>query len=191
MDRPGICIRKGSSSCGKIHRSHRRHTAHGIAHCFVPGMYIEVGGGCHIRMAQQSGHGRHINAVFNGAGGKCMAHSMEFHMFQMQFRLNSGKIMTQIVRVHHTPATIENNEIVVKEKAIYWGIPSEQEMITFDVYSDVNKKNKIDSKEYTEDNIANEIVTVEDYLDEASTITTKFAYDQDTNSYYFKSSVIE
>lgn len=88
-------------------------------------------------------------------------------------------------------ATIENNEIVVKEKAIYWGIPSEQEMITFDVYSDVNKKNKIDSKEYTEDNIANEIVTVEDYLDEASTITTKFAYDQDTNSYYFKSSVIE
>ena len=88
-------------------------------------------------------------------------------------------------------ATIENNEIVVKEKAIYWGIPSEQEMITFDVYSDVNKKNKIDSKEYTEDNIANEIVTVEDYLDKASTITTKFAYDQDTNSYYFKSSVIE
>ena len=88
-------------------------------------------------------------------------------------------------------ATIENNEIVVKEKAIYWGITSEQETITFDVYSDVKKKNKIDSKEYTEDNIANEIVTVEDYLDEASTITTKFAYDQDTNSYYFKSSVIE
>ena len=41
-----------------------------------------------------------------------MAHSMEFHMFQMQFRLNSGKIMTQIVRVHHTSTAIENNEVL-------------------------------------------------------------------------------
>ena len=89
-------------------------------------------------------------------------------------------------------ATLYNNEIVVKEKVIYLEYPqSNSEPIIYNVYSDSNKTNKIDTKEYTNDNINSGVITVEDYLDKASTITTTFAYDKVNDRYYFKSSVIE
>ena len=91
-------------------------------------------------------------------------------------------------------ATMENNEIVVKEKAIYIEYPNLYESSSsyiYNIYSDVNKTNKMDSKSYTLDDVTKGLITVEDYLDKASTITTTFAYDKDTNSYYFKSSTIE
>ena len=108
---------------------------------------------------------------------------------------HSGGASPKITETKIVSATIDNNEIIVKEKAIYYDVkaaPLSEYPQIYNIYSDVNKTNKIDSKEYSNPSeVSSGVITVDNYLDKASTITYKFAYDKDTNSYYFKSSVIE
>ena len=67
--------------------------------------------------------------------------------------------------------TMSPSQWCKRVKAIYYDTsdtPLGQEPITYNVYSDVNSKNKIDSKEYMNDNITAGVITVEDYKKEKS-----------------------
>lgn len=55
---------------GGSHLPYRRHPAHGVAHGFVAGVDVEMGGGRDVGVAQRAGNGRHVHAVLDGAGRK-------------------------------------------------------------------------------------------------------------------------
>ena len=82
-------------------------------------MDVVVGGGGHVRMAQQPGDGGHIHAVLNGPGGEGVAHGVVFHMGQPQSGQHIPKVMAQIVRVHG-PALF-----VIEDKVLFGRSPSE------------------------------------------------------------------
>ena len=63
--------------------------------------------------------------------------------------------------------------------------------VKYTIYSDPEKKNILDIKEYTLEEAVNITISVDDYLDKAATITHKIKLDKNTNNYYFVSSVIE
>ena len=133
-------------------------------------------------------------SIDNFSGMSVVAYDNSKYKIKWIDTSRSGIIKPKITERKIVSATMENNEIIVKEKAIYIEYPNlygEVSSVIYAIYSDVNKTNKIDSKEYTIDNFTDGVITVEDYLDKSSTITTKFAYDKDTNSYYFKSSTIK
>lgn len=134
---------------------------------------------------------------FDNKGGGMVIVSYSNDQYKVRFSGIGGGVVGPHPRMAErkiVSAVLENNQITVKEKVIYYDTESKgfgTNPITYNIYSDVEKKNKIDTKEYTEDNINDGVITIEDYLDKASTITYKFAYDKDTDRYYFKSSVIE
>ena len=86
-------------------------------------------------------------------------------------------------------ATLENNTITVKEKAIY--VEKGDDIYRYSIYGGPNKSNYIDTKVFNESNINNETISVNSYLDKASTITHVYKLNSKTGKYYFEKSVIE
>ena len=64
-------------------------------------------------MAQQARYRCDVDAVFDSACRKRVSHGVKFDMFQMQLPQNPRKVMAEVVRVHHTAATIKNDKIFV------------------------------------------------------------------------------
>ena len=86
--------------------------------------------------------------------------------------------------------TDDESMIVVKEKAIYYNVKEKDGKLIYTLYSDVDKKKKIDRKEYDAGSASGEVITIVNYLDDASTITHKFKYDKKTKTYLFVESKI-
>lgn len=86
-------------------------------------------------------------------------------------------------------ATLENNTITVKEKAIY--VEKGDDIYRYSIYGGPNKSNYIDTKVFNESNINNKTISVNSYLDKASTITHVYKLNSKTGKYYFEKSVIE
>ena len=83
----------------------------------------------------------------------------------------------------------EESEIFAKEKVIY--VERDQnDFYTFHVYSDPNHKKLIETKCYTQDELATETIDIEDYIDSAGTIFYNFIKKPD-GTYYFYSSDIQ
>lgn len=83
------------------------------------------------------------------------------------------------------------NEVIYVEKVIYVDKIYTDIGVKYTIYSDPEKKNILDIKEYTLEEAVNITISVDDYLDKAATITHKIKLDKNTNNYYFVSSVIE
>lgn len=86
-------------------------------------------------------------------------------------------------------ATLENNTITVKEKAIY--VEKGDDIYRYSIYGGPNKSNYIDTKVFNESNINNKTISVNSYLDKSSTITHVYKLNSKTGKYYFEKSVIE
>jgi hypothetical protein len=87
------------------------------------------------------------------------------------------------------------NTITIIEKAIYYeeklqGYASYEDYERYYIYSDPDKQIQIDIGLYDFDNEKVDF-SIDQYLDEASTITTTFKKDKSTGNYYFESSTIE
>ena len=86
----------------------------------------------------------------------------------------------------------KDDEIVVKEKAIYYdsAYNDSAKVTYYHVYNDKNKLNIIESNiEFREGD--EKTITVDSYIDKASTITHTFKLNKDTGKYYFAGSKIE
>ena len=83
-----------------------------------------------------------------------------------------------------------DNEIKVEEKAIYTDkcIPDDDNMC-YSIYADPEKTNYIGQLSVPYEELKNYTISVEDYLEQASTITSIFRQSND-GSYYFASSII-
>ena len=79
--------------------------------------------------------------------------------------------------------TDDESMIVVKEKAIYYTEKEKDGKVIYTLYSDVNKKKKIDTKEYDAGSASGEVISAVNYVDKASTITHKFKLDKKTKTY--------
>jgi len=91
-----------------------------------------------------------------------------------------------------TSAKIKDNTITLVEKAIYYDVDYASNT-TYKIYSDLAKKNLIDTKTYDESNAdtSKQTISVEDYGDKVSTITSTYKLDNTTNTYYFAGSTIK
>lgn len=87
-------------------------------------------------------------------------------------------------------ASRKNDEITVTSKAIYINTQNNANSIQYDIYSDSNKANLIESLTYSYEEVSSKSISVESYLEKASTITYQFKLDQNTNKYYFAGSRI-
>lgn len=90
-------------------------------------------------------------------------------------------------------AIIEKDTITIKENVIYYqniSDPFDDKQI-IEIYKDYKMQEKIDTKVYDSDTIRNNTISVNDYLDESSTIVTIFKKDDKTSKYYFEKSIIE
>lgn len=90
-------------------------------------------------------------------------------------------------------AELVGDEIIVEEKAIYVmdNYTGVEDKITYTVYSDPDLTDIIGTNSYTIAEVANQTISVDDYLDKSSIITYKFKLNPKTNEYYFVSSIIE
>ena len=95
----------------EFHCSYGYNATHSGSHRFIPRMNIEVSGSCHIGVAQQARYRCDVDAVFDSACRKRVSHGVKFDMFQVQLPQNPRKVMAEVVRVHHTAATIKNDKI--------------------------------------------------------------------------------
>ncbi len=94
---------------------------------------------------------------------------------------------TKIVSVQE-----KNDIIILKEKAIYISpLGGTDTEAYYQVYYDPLKTRYLDAMNFNLDTISNEKISVEKYLDKATTITYTFKKNNDTNKYYFVSSTIE
>ena len=90
-------------------------------------------------------------------------------------------------------AVIKDEIITIKEHVIYYkniSDPYDNNQI-IDIYSDRNMQEKIDRKVYNSENIDEYTISVDDYLDKATTIITTFKKDKKTNTFYFEKSYME
>lgn len=98
----------------------------------------------------------------------------------------SATIMNQEI----VAASRKNEEITVISKAIYINTQNDANSIKYDIYSDKDQTNLIESFTYSYEEVSSKSISVENYLEKASTITYQFKLDQNTNKYYFVSSRI-
>lgn len=111
LELPKMSIRLRAVS--EFHCSYGYNATHSGSHRFIPRMNIEVSGSCHIGVAQQARYRCDVDAVFDSACRKRVSHGVKFDMFQVQLPQNPRKVMAEVVRVHHTAATIKNDKIFV------------------------------------------------------------------------------
>lgn len=87
-----------------------------------------------------------------------------------------------------TSAILKGEEITVVEKAIYYSNSTSGSKITYNIFGDAAMTQTIDTKTFDANTIANETISIDSYLDKATTITYKFKLNKNTNTYYFASS---
>ena len=85
----------------------------------------------------------------------------------------------------------EDGSIKVVEKAIYYTSTTFNDDMYFNIYSDPSNNYNIDGKHFKVSNVTNEKIDVNDYINNASTITHIFKLNKETGNYYFASSVIK
>ena len=107
-------------SVSEFYCSYRNDSTHGGSHRFIPRMNIEMGSSRHIGVAQQARYRCDVDAVFDSACRKRVSHGVKFDMFQVKLAKNPRKIMAEVVRVHHTAATIKNDKIFVAGFTAEW-----------------------------------------------------------------------
>ncbi len=100
---------------------------------------------------------------------------------------DAQKITRKIVK-----ANIKGDTITVEEKIIYvdGGGISTPDPIVIKIYGDPDRSRLLDTKEYTKDTIASQVITVDDYIDQATTITHIYKLDKETGKFYFASSTL-
>ena len=111
LELPKMSIRLRAVS--EFHCSYGYNATHSGSHRFIPRMNIEMGSSRHIGVAQQARYRCDVDAVFDSACRKRVSHGVKFDMFQVKLAKNPRKIMAEVVRVHHTAATIKNDKIFV------------------------------------------------------------------------------
>ena len=89
-------------------------------------------------------------------------------------------------------AVLKGDTITVTEKVIYYNEDADNGKMVVDIYSDRDKKNKLDTKTYTykDGDEKKYKIKVSDY-DNCGHIIYKFKYDKKLDSYYFYSAVEE
>ena len=97
----------------------------------------------------------------------------------------------KIIYTKIASAMEKDDVIVVKEKAIYISTGGYDNTTTYNIYSDPGHTQYIDSKSFKDYELEKSVISVESYMDKASTITYTFKKNEDTNKYYFVSSIIE
>lgn len=135
------------------------------------------------------------NVNFNGSGMQIENYDSNTDTFKVRFGGVGGtsgpsaKLETRKI----VSAKLTQDTITVEEKAIYTDITADNAYanINYKIYSNPSKINKIDEKTFNVDNIANESILVDSYLDKATTITHIFKLDEETNNWYFSSSNIK
>lgn len=92
-----------------------------------------------------------------------------------------------------TSAVLKGDTITVEEKAIYYknDVDLTSNKSVYNIYSDSAMSNTIDTKNYDLDKVDKETISVESYMDKASTITSTYKLDKDSNKYYFVSSSVK
>ena len=85
----------------------------------------------------------------------------------------------------------KKDTIIVEEKAIYYDVyTSNANEIGYTIYSDNTKNDYLDSITSTEEEVSNITISVDSYMDKASTITHVYKLNPKNNKYYFVQSTI-
>ncbi|MBO5414438.1 MAG: hypothetical protein J6A17_02295 [Bacilli bacterium] len=84
----------------------------------------------------------------------------------------------------------KDDTIIVKEKAIYYQMNGYDNNIVYNIYGDNTKDDYLGDVKTTEEEVSNVIISVDSYIDKASTITHTYKLNPKTNKYYFVSSTI-
>ena len=84
----------------------------------------------------------------------------------------------------------KDDTIIVLEKAKYYEINSSDDSTVYNIYGDNTKKDYLGEVKTTKNQVSNVTISVDSYLDKASTITYTYKLNPETNKYYFVSSVI-
>ena len=130
----------------------------------------------------------------NGSGMSIVSYDSSTKTYKVRFGgigWTSGP-QAEVTPRKITKAVLKEDTITVTEKAIYYeDVNVNDSKIIYNIYSDPSKKILIESKEYTIDEVSNQKISVDSYLDKASTITSTYKLNKDTNKYYFVNSVIK
>lgn len=87
-------------------------------------------------------------------------------------------------------AKLVNDVITVEEKAIYISVSGDYNTLNYTIYSDPQKTKVLDTKNYNVSDVNTKTISVDDYLNSASTITHSYKLDSTSGNYYFVSSKI-
>lgn len=134
------------------------------------------------------------NVSFEGSGMETISYDKDKDEYKVIFAGIGGTSgpSPKITARKITSATKEDDgSIKVVEKAIYYTSNAFNDDMYYNIYSDPTNNYYIEGKHYKVDNVTNEKIDIEDYLDKASTITHIFKYDKENDKYYFASSVIK
>ena len=96
---------------------------------------------------------------------------------------------TKLVSAYKKP---NDGSVYLEEKVIYTDLEENGDKYKLSIYKDYDKNNVIETKNVTKESLENKPIKIEDYLDNASTITYVFKPNQlSQNALYFDSSSIK
>ncbi len=133
------------------------------------------------------------NVNLGGSGMGIDSYDSNTNTFKVRFVGVGGSRGPQpnIVNRKINKATQKGDTITLEEKAIYI---AQENYLTFHVYKDPAKTTLLETIAFPDSSITNGVIdgsiTVDNYLNQASTITQTYQLDKTTNQWYFVSSKI-
>lgn len=134
-----------------------------------------------------------INVNFDGSGMMIESYDSNSDEFKVRFSGVGGTTgpVPTIIERKIISAKEKSDIITIQEKAIYYTSSSYNGTACYSIYADPSMLKLLESKTYDESTVSNETLSVDSYIDNASTITQTYKLDEKTGNYYFVSSVIK
>ena len=130
---------------------------------------------------------------FNGNVMMVESYDSNSDEFKVRFGGMGGTTgpVPNIIKRKIVSAKEKGDIITIQEKAIYYDSTISDDKFYYSVYADPSMSELLDSKTYDGSTISNETISVDNYMDKASTITQTYKLNEKTGNYYFVSSVIK